>query len=74
MIQTKNIKHFFFDSAVYHVSDGKEDIVILRVNYARNYFSIEDVGTGYNKAFRKELSDFARDLLMRKHKTDFASK
>jgi hypothetical protein len=73
MKQTTYIKHFYFGNAVYHVSDGVGDEVVLRVNYKENSFLLESVSGEPNAAFRKEVREFAGDLLSRKHKTDFAA-
>ena len=72
MKNTKFIKHFFFGSAQYFVSDGKGDEVLLQVNYKGNTFAIKTLGKTQNEHFREELKGFAKDLLRRKHKTNFA--
>jgi len=72
MKDKKSIKHFFFGSASYFVSDGEGDEVLLQVDYKGNSFMIKSLGVRENKQFRIDLASFARDLLRRKHNTDFA--
>lgn len=74
MKDKKTIKHFFFDFAQYHVSDGLTDEVLLRVFYKENRFEIVHIKGDLNMRFREELSVFAGELLQRKHNTDFAKR
>lgn len=74
MQEKKTIKHFFFGSASYYVSDGNGDEVVLHVNYKGNSFLINSRGVRTNKKFRSELKCFAQELLQRKHNTDFAKR
>lgn len=74
MKKAYTIRHFFFNFAEYRVSGGSSDEVLLRVYYKDNRYEIVSVKGQENRAFRKELSAFAEDLLRRKHNMDFAEK
>lgn len=60
-----------FDYAQYHFYDAKGNHILLKVHYRENSFEIEKDGNVQN-AFREEVSQFARDLLARKHGVNFA--
>lgn len=68
------VQSFTFKNAVYYASDGFGDTVALRIYYARNKYRIQSLGTVVNNSFRQELSNFAKDLLERKHGVNFATK
>lgn len=74
MKQAKSIKHFYFDFAQYQVSDGISDEILLKVHYKENSYDITQIRGVKNEAFRAEVSQFAEDLLKRKHNTDFAKR
>lgn len=65
------IQKFIFQQAKYFVSNGVDE-VFLDVDYKNNSYTIE--GNTKVKAFEKELDGIARELLIKKHNTNFADK
>jgi len=69
-------KSFLFDKAQYILSDGNGNKLLLLVDYKKNNHSsvpIKENGGGYLE-LQKEARRVARDLLLRKSKTNFAKR
>ncbi len=71
MVKFNHAKTFFFDKARYLAGDSNGTQFILDINYRDNKFRLHRK-SGVNLRLEQELSDFARDLLKRKHKVNFA--
>ncbi|OGM74828.1 hypothetical protein A2382_03370 [Candidatus Woesebacteria bacterium RIFOXYB1_FULL_38_16] len=74
MLKTKYINEFYFEKARYRISDGKNNVFFLDVDYKNNCFSttfIKSVALGNMKS---EVEKIARDLLSRKHNVNFVNK
>lgn len=72
-MKVQNIKAFVFNQAEYRISDGKSD-VMLKIDYANNAFTIEELGDNADQKLKSEIVSIAEDLLKRKHGVNFAGR
>ena len=62
----KYIRSFIFDRAQYYVSDEKGTMILLKINYKENNFTLEKTKR-VSEDFTKEIEEVAEGLLKKKH-------
>jgi hypothetical protein len=74
MSKLAHVKKFYFGSAKYHLDDGNGDKIMMIVDYWHGNFTIRTKTRVVNPAFRQEVESIAKQLLSKKHQTNFADR
>lgn len=74
MNNLQKTKVFLFNKAQYDVEDAYGNKGILLVNYKKKKYKVKSLTSKLHEDSIQELTEFAEDLLNRKHNVNFAGK